>query len=369
MKYSKIYHGIHRLYSLIPYHIFPNGYAFPPLQIFFELTYDCNLRCKMCQFLPLISNYHESEDKKNELTTDEVKSVIDQIPRWSLITFTGGEPFLRNDFIDILKYTSKKNTFHVVTNGTLLDKELVNNLVSLGCKSVFSKGLVMVGISLEGNQDVHDKIVGRKDSFSKTLEGIRLLNDFKAKRNAKFPLINVAVVISKWNYDFLSEMISLAEKNDINVLSFLSENRAPLSNRENMEITELQSYKTKPPEVDIETLRNQINIIRSKMNNTKVQIKFSPPGVPVQNIINQYDGNVSLSQYECYSFWSKIFITAKGNIFPCLPFNLGNIRTRLLKEIWNNQKAKEFRRHIKKNGVFPSCLGCCMLELPDKKPV
>lgn len=359
MNYSKIYYSLHRLYSTVPYYTFLNGYAFPPLQILFELTYNCNLRCKMCQFLPIISNY--DKEKESELTTHEVKSVIDQLPKLSLITFTGGEAFLRSDLFDILEYVKKKHKFHVITNGNFLTEEKSEKLVSMGCQNILSKGLIMMGISLEGNQDLHDKIVGQEGSFSKTIAGIKRLNDFKAKYNKKFPLINLAVVISKWNYPFISEMISIAEDNGIDILSFLTQNNAPLANK-SAEFATLLNYKPKRHEYDMNVLNDQINTIVSRMKKTKVQIKFSPAQVPISKIIDQYDNDISLDEYKCFSFWSKLIITAQGNIFPCLPIYLGNVRDLSLRQIWNGEKARLFRKHIKNKGLFPSCVGCCMLE-------
>ena len=81
----------------------------------------------MCQLLPLIKEYSNIPYSESELNTKEVINIIRDLPRISLITFTGGEPTTRRDLFEILTYASKKNKIHLVTNGTLLNQEKVMN--------------------------------------------------------------------------------------------------------------------------------------------------------------------------------------------------------------------------------------------------
>ena len=84
------------LYAL-PWFYSKSGIAPIPLRYFFELTYRCNLNCPYC--------YVGEDRKKNELTTDEWFSIIDQIPWYSFVTLVGGEPLIRKDFSYILMKT------------------------------------------------------------------------------------------------------------------------------------------------------------------------------------------------------------------------------------------------------------------------
>jgi MoaA/NifB/PqqE/SkfB family radical SAM enzyme len=79
-----------------------------PLSGDIELTFRCNLRCVHCYCnLPL----NDQEAIENELTTEEVFNILDQIAEagclWLLIT--GGEPLLRKDFLEIYTYAKKDN--------------------------------------------------------------------------------------------------------------------------------------------------------------------------------------------------------------------------------------------------------------------
>ena len=68
----------------------------------FELTHRCNLRCQHC--------YIVRNNKKAELTYKEICRVIDEVRKEGCLwlCLTGGEPLLREDFLDIYSYAYKK---------------------------------------------------------------------------------------------------------------------------------------------------------------------------------------------------------------------------------------------------------------------
>lgn len=95
-----------------------------PLTGTFELTYRCNLRCIHC--LTACSQFREKE-----LKTREVFSIVDEIVKegclWMLLT--GGEPLLREDFLDIYTYMKKRGLFITLfTNGTLITPKIADHL-------------------------------------------------------------------------------------------------------------------------------------------------------------------------------------------------------------------------------------------------
>lgn len=366
MNYSKIYHHIAGYYGKVPYSIF-NGYALPPLHVFFELTYKCNLRCSMCQFLPLIEDYNSLPDSKNELTTEEIKGIINQLPKYSLITFTGGEVFLRKDFFDILEYACRRNKCHIITNGTLITEDIAKRLIDEGCEDIFKKGLVLIAVSLEGVDDVHDKIVAKEGSFRKAAEGIKLLIKYRNERKKTYPLINISTVMSPDNIGTFSEMVKIADELDVDIISFLTMNTYPFSERfKGISIEEIKGYSPCPLSIDKNQLNREMNSVLSMIGKTRAQIRFSPSGVPVSNIMKFYEGAESTKNYRCFSPWSKAAITSTGDVVPCINYKFGNLREKSFKEVWNGKEAVRFRRSLKEDSAFPVCLGCCMLEYKRK---
>ncbi len=98
------------------------------LRVMFELTYQCNFYCKHC-YVP--SSYRK---KKGELKTKEVFSILDQLADIGCfyLGFTGGEPFLREDIMQIFRYAKKKG-FEIIiyTNGSLIDEKTADELAAL----------------------------------------------------------------------------------------------------------------------------------------------------------------------------------------------------------------------------------------------
>ena len=135
MNYSNLFDWIRNLYTSLSYNN-KYGRAIIPFRYFLELTYRCNLNCPYC--------YVGDERKKTELSTEEWKNVIDQLPFYSIATLVGGEPLVRNDFIDILAYASKRimNKVHVVSNGILINDEII--------KAFIKYKLLLLSVSLDG---------------------------------------------------------------------------------------------------------------------------------------------------------------------------------------------------------------------------
>ncbi len=148
-----------------------------------HVTERCNNRCSHC--------YQESYGGA-ELSFDELTKVVDQYrelldmgrQRRGHINITGGEPFLREDFFDflaVLAGESPRLSFAVLTNGSLVDDAAARRLASL--KPAF------VQVSLDGNEESHDRIRGKGD-FRRTVKalgclrthGIRTMVSFTAHR-------------------------------------------------------------------------------------------------------------------------------------------------------------------------------------------
>jgi len=100
-----------------------NGPVF--VSLFF--TRKCNYNCSYCN-----SNKNQN---KVDLSLDQWKNIINQIyyEGCRFITIYGGEPTLRSDLGELIKYCIDLNIFtHVVTNGSLLNNDMLDELVSCG---------------------------------------------------------------------------------------------------------------------------------------------------------------------------------------------------------------------------------------------
>ncbi|HEY3346422.1 MAG TPA: radical SAM protein [Nitrospirota bacterium] len=117
------------------------GGFYPPGFFVISPSMKCNLNCFGC--------YAGSYKKTAELTFGEVDSVLSQMKEMGVhfCVVSGGEPFFREDLLDI--YAKHSDTaFLVFTHGGLLDEKMVARVAELGN--------VLPCISIEGTEEETD---------------------------------------------------------------------------------------------------------------------------------------------------------------------------------------------------------------------
>jgi 12,18-didecarboxysiroheme deacetylase len=122
----------------------------------------CNLRCIHC--------YSHSRDiaYAGELSTAEGERLIDDLADFGVpvLLFSGGEPLLRPDILELISRARRRNVRAVIsTNGTLIDDRLAARLKEVD--------LSYVGVSLDGLMDTNDRFRGIPGAFAQALAGIR----------------------------------------------------------------------------------------------------------------------------------------------------------------------------------------------------
>lgn len=132
-----------------------------------ELTYGCNLHCVHCY----TDCYNRPDLIKREMTYGEVIRILDELHDVGVlwVCFTGGDIFMRKDFLNIYDYARKKGfLITLFTNGTLFTEAIADYLEE---HPPFS-----IDISCHGaTEETFDRITQVKGSFQRFLRGIRLL--------------------------------------------------------------------------------------------------------------------------------------------------------------------------------------------------
>ncbi len=147
---------------------------FLPLQsldsLWFQVTGTlCNLTCTHC-FISCSPRNHAF----GFLTLETVKTYLEESRRYGVkeYYFTGGEPFLHKDMVEILAVTLEYGPATVLTNGMLLKSEQVKRLAEIEARSLYS---LEFRVSLDGfTEEANDRLRGT-GSFTKALEGVRCL--------------------------------------------------------------------------------------------------------------------------------------------------------------------------------------------------
>lgn len=144
-----------------------------------ELTFRCNLKCAHC--------YVSYDPKKEEMSYKEICHILDEVTDvdcfWLLIT--GGEPLVRDDFLDIYTYAKKKGLIITLfTNGTLITPLIADYLKEW---PPFSVEITLYGIT----EKTYERVTGVSGSFECCMRGIGLLLERKIPLKLKTMVITL----------------------------------------------------------------------------------------------------------------------------------------------------------------------------------
>lgn len=161
--------------------------------VVWNVTRRCNLKCVHC--------YSGSEDRDygDELTFEEGTALIDDLAAFGapVILFSGGEPLIRRDIFDLIRYAVDRGRRAVLsTNGTLITDAVARKLHDLG--------LSYVGISLDGLERVHDEFRGVSGTFARAMAAIRNCQAEGLKVGLRF-------TINRRNYQEIPGIFDLVE--------------------------------------------------------------------------------------------------------------------------------------------------------------
>ena len=156
-----------------------------PLVIGWAITGRCNRRCSYCSLW---------QGKSDELSTGQAIRVVDTLAEMGTlrISFTGGEPLLREDMGRIIDHVHGKGIeVKLNSNGTFVKKKIKE-----------LKNLDILALSLEGPEGVHDAIRG-KGSYGEVVEAA------EAARASGIKVV-FAVVLTKINLDSIDFILEKA---------------------------------------------------------------------------------------------------------------------------------------------------------------
>ncbi len=140
--------------------------------LYINVTRFCNLGCKHCWLAP--PRREELKEEDREMSIKEIIAIVKATQELGLdsIKLTGGEPLLRNDLEDLLRFCLDSDIeVDVETNGTLVSKKVAR---------MFAKyELNHISVSLDGfSEEKHDFFRGQKGAFKLTVKGIEnLINE------------------------------------------------------------------------------------------------------------------------------------------------------------------------------------------------
>lgn len=299
-----------------------------------HITERCNLRCSHC---------YQAGYSGNELGFEGLLNILEQfkglLDSWSCrakkpvrghITVTGGEPFLRDDFLDLLEIFSahrKEFSFAVLTNGSHIDVKIAHLLKSL------DTGFVQV--SIEGRQETHDRIRG-EGSFEKTVEAIKNLVRAKVRTLISF-------TAHRSNFKEFPEAAKLGRSLGVSRVwadRFIPEGRGSSY----AEFQSLTPGETKEFFEIMEKAKSRYG--RGWFNRTEIAM-----GRALQFLV------AGGRPYSCKAGDSLITVMPNGDLYPCrrMPIRAGNLMEKPLAELYNCDLFQCLRDKNRMSGACQSC--------------
>jgi len=312
-----------------------------PDGIFLEITHRCNLNCIHCYTNSGVSNI----DRTKELSTQQIKQLINDASRIGVFIFSigGGEPFMRKDIYDILKFGYQKNIEMIpVTNGHFINKNSILNLKNSGVGQII--------VSLDGSRSETHNRIRRADSYAIVIKSIKLLveSDFR---------VFVNYVVNKINLSEVEDVIKLVKKLGISLFRAIRLTPFGRSQKHKDELSLSVDEYFKFVKL--------LNILSPIYNDKNFRIEKD------EAFLGLLDPTFNLKRMPwlpdkyrgCPAARSFIFIDPCGDVYPCgylnLPeFKIGNLKEKSIVEIWeddNNKILKIFRRMKKLNNYCESC--------------
>jgi radical SAM protein with 4Fe4S-binding SPASM domain len=296
--------------------------------VIFEATQACNHNCLHCY------NVWKSDRPYplGQLDTPDTLRLLDRILRQTrprVFSFTGSEPLLRPDILQLIEYVSKRvDAVNLLTNGSLLTEGLIGDLVNAGV-SLFEIPL------LSGDRDEHNYLT-RSESFDRVTEALPTIKLAGAQAVSVF-------VVTKRNWDHLHDMLRLC---------FALSVDGVMVNRLNPGGTGLRHLPELLPTP--EHVAEALRVANAGVDEFSLSISVSVPIPPCLIDLTAYP---RLTFGFCAAGTDRAYYTFDpvGNVRMCnhSPRILGNILTESFGRLTRSPAARAFNRETP-----PECADC-----------
>lgn len=293
--------------------------------ISWNTTNRCNMFCSHCYRDAGIKAY-------KELDTEEGKALLNEIAKagFKIMIFSGGEPFMRPDIIELVEYAKKLGLRPVFgTNGTLITKEVAQKLKSAGTMSV--------GISLDSmDNKKHDKLRVYPGAWDGAVQGMKNCKEVGL-------LFQIHTTVMDWNQHEILDITDFAV--EIGAAAHHIFFLVPTGRAKNI----------KEESLSAEQYENLLTKLIKKQQEVKIELK--PTCAPQFMRIAREMGMEMRFGRGCLAGISYCIIGPEGKVQPCayMDMEIGNIRETPFSQIWANSKVFKALRTFDYKGKCGIC--------------
>ena len=320
---------------------FVERYLIPyPWKLVFVVNRRCNSRCQMCNIWKEKNSTFLSIKQIEKIFSNNRFSFIKQI------TFTGGEPTLRNDLVDIFEICIRSlenlETVHFTTSGLNTKRTLdqIERLAVLLPRLNPNVSSLSIQISLDGIGTTHDLIRGISGFFNKTDETLKgLINLQKIYQYLK---IRIVTVVMPQNLSDLKLIIEYANNNNLEVafspVVFSNEFFHNIDDQERLSLNSSHYQK------------QASNFFQDISNNTASSLRYY-----YKDIVKMLNGNIRGRR--CLMGFYAFALEHDGNVYPCQfcqKNSFGNLLEQSFEEIW----FKDINKNVRNQMRTECCSNC-----------
>jgi len=366
-----------------------------PMPTFVQLrvTNLCNLRCKMCGQWGDTGIYRsdgfsasatDGEKEKarirdligarRQLALADYVSLLDEISSWQpIISLFGGEPLLYPDILPLVREIKRRGlTCSIITNGWRL-ADCARELVEAGIDTI--------AVSIDGPPDVHNRIRGKEDSFSRAAEGVREVARWRRDLNRAVPMQIAILPVTELNVGDIREAVDVLRGLPLDTINvglrwFVPEEVGSEYERVMRETFGVSADSWKGFTFDggsalagrtqemIQLVRLLKSLKRRRWVDSTVGRPWTSfvPDVPAEKVPDYFtDFSDTFGHSLCPVAWYFAQVEPDGEVCFCGDFPvyfIGNVRKSAFREIWTGERAWAFRRKLAREPL-PICNRCC----------
>lgn len=291
-----------------------------------HLSENCNLKCLHCyqeNHKPIQLSYEQLEK-----IYKQYKNLLKKLKMKGHINITGGEPLCNPHLfkiLDLIKKDEELISFSILTNGTLITKNIA--------KKIKSYNPYYVQVSLEGGQKTNDYIRG-KGTYKKIAKGIKNLKKYNIFTSISFTATTL-------NYKEFPKVVSYAKKYKVD--NVWSDRYIPLGDSEDKNLTLNVSQTQEYLSI---MAKERLKLKRKQYNKTTISMYRAL----------QFQKTNDFA-YGCTAGDTLLTVMENGDLVPCrrMPIVVGNL---LKDDMYKLYKTNSILKELRKNTIPDDCNDC-----------
>lgn len=289
-----------------------------PIDAVVAVTYKCNSRCTMCDIWKI--------SEHNDIDTEMYKKLPKSL---RFVNISGGEPFLRPDIVEVVKTVHERcpKAYIIISSNGFATNLIIDRMKKI---KEFMGDKIGVGLSVDGMQEMHDKVRRIPNGFNKIMDTLDKLKGIGVND------IRLAFTISDENIMDLNKVYDLTQEKDVDfTMAYAQSSENYFGGKENEFSIDPKVFKQ---EMD-KLIQKQI-----KGWNIKKWLRaFFTHGVYLF-------ATKQKQPLPVVSGTKHFFLDPSGVVYPSVVHNkpMGNIKDYKFAQIWYNKDTDKVRQEVSK---------------------